>query len=241
LIGIESAWLLVVLALTDSFSFGTLLVPVWLLMTPGGIRIHRMLVYLATVAVAYFAIGIGLMTAGRFLLRRASGFLDSEPGLVLQLVVGMVLVILSFALETKAAHACTAQLRRSSRRADRWRERAMDGAGGGPAVARLALTAVVVEVVSMLPYIAATGIIAAKTSMSMAALALLAGYCLVMIAPAMVLTIGRVAARSFVDAPLRRLDGWLARNARSTTLWIVGIAGFFLAATAFDALVVISP
>ncbi len=53
-----------------------------------------------------------------------------------------------------------------------------------------------------------------------------------MIAPALVLTAARLLARSLVEAPLQRLDNWLTMNARSTTLWIIGIAGFFLAATA---------
>lgn len=88
----------------------------------------------------------------------------------------------------------------------------------------------------MLLYLAATGIITAQTSSWTSALLVLGGYCLAIIAPALVLTIGRVTARSLVDRPLRKLDGWLTLNARSTTLWIVGTAGFLLAATAIQSL-----
>ena len=41
---------LAVLALIDSTSFGTLLIPTWLLMHPGRVRAMRMLVFLGTVA-----------------------------------------------------------------------------------------------------------------------------------------------------------------------------------------------
>ncbi|MBM4498977.1 hypothetical protein GS469_09700 [Rhodococcus hoagii] len=63
MISAEAAGALAVLALTDSLSFGTLLVPVWLLMTPGRVRPHRILLYLGTVAAVYYGIGIALMAA----------------------------------------------------------------------------------------------------------------------------------------------------------------------------------
>ena len=41
---------LVVLALVDSTSFGTLLIPIWLMLAPGRLKAGRILVFLATVA-----------------------------------------------------------------------------------------------------------------------------------------------------------------------------------------------
>ena len=49
---------LAALALIDSTSFGTLLIPIWLLLAPGRVRAGRMLVYLGTIAVFYFAVGM---------------------------------------------------------------------------------------------------------------------------------------------------------------------------------------
>ena len=51
---------LVGLALVDSTSFGTLLIPVWLLLAPGRTRWGRVLLYLGTVAVFYLALGVAL-------------------------------------------------------------------------------------------------------------------------------------------------------------------------------------
>ncbi|NLS09737.1 hypothetical protein HGQ17_06900 [Nesterenkonia sp. MY13] len=53
--------ILAVLALIDSTSFGTLLIPVWLLMAPGRLRAGRVLIYLAVVAGAYALIGLVLL------------------------------------------------------------------------------------------------------------------------------------------------------------------------------------
>lgn len=228
--------LLLLLALTDSLSFGTLLVPVWLLMSPGRFRLDKILIYLVSVGMAYFLIGIALIAGGRLLVGSIRGVLNSGPAQVLQLTVGIVLLVISFTLDTKAARARAAERPRNSGRLRRWRDRAMSDSNASGALIALAVTAVAVEVTSMLPYIAATSIITTQTSNWTTVLVTLASYCLVMITPALALTAGRMTARSLVQEPLRRLDGWLTRNARSTTLWIVGIAGFFLAATAIQSL-----
>lgn len=229
----ESATALVLLALTDSLSFGTLLIPVWLLMTPGRMRPHRILLYLGAVAVVYYGIGIALMAGGRFLIDSTAGMLSTPAALIARLVAGALLLVASFALDTTAARARAAERAEQSGRLRRWRERAMTDSTAISLVG-LAVAAVLVEVASMLPYLVATGIIAAQTPGSPTALLVLAVYCLVMIAPALVLTAGRLLARTVVEAPLQRLDAWLTRHARETTLWIIGIAGFFLAATALQ-------
>ncbi|MBM4532658.1 hypothetical protein GS563_28475 [Rhodococcus hoagii] len=79
MISAEAAGALAVLALTDSLSFGTLLVPVWLLMTPGRVRPHRILLYLGTVAAVYYGIGIALMAGGRFVIDSAAGCWTPPP------------------------------------------------------------------------------------------------------------------------------------------------------------------
>jgi hypothetical protein len=64
----------------------------------------------------------------------------------------------------------------------------------------------------------------------------LAGYCLVMITPALVLVALRVVAARLVEGPLRKLDSYLTRTAATTTAWVVGIVGVLLALHASAAL-----
>ncbi|MDQ1128341.1 GAP family protein [Microbacterium sp. SORGH_AS_0888] len=242
-IPIESVGTLAVLALTDSMSIGTMVIPLWFLTTPGRPRVARIALYLATVMAAYVAVGAALVLGGRVIFERGTALLSSPPVLVAQLLLGAALVIVSCALDTKAARARAAARPRRAGRLVRWRDRAMGrGDDGTPhraalaAIVLLALLAVGVEIASMLPYLVATGIIAAHVTTPAAAIGTLVAYCAVMIAPAVALTIARLAAGDAIEAPLRRGEAWLTRHSRSTTLWIVGIAGVLLGAGAFDGL-----
>lgn len=274
------AGVLVVLALVDSTSFGTLLVPVWLLLAPGRLRAGRVLAYLATVAVAYLAVGVVVMLGAGAFLDRFGDALDSRAATIVQLLLGIGLFALSFRFDSKRA------ARRAARdgvpadgdpeRADRvpggtggepggagagpasgparpgrlarWRERALgieaDAAGAGAVRTRasvlpllgLALGAVAVEVGTMLPYLAAIGIITTSDVGWPASAGVLAAYCVVMVAPALLLLLGRLVAARAVDPLLRRLDAWLTRNATDMTGWVLGILGVLLALDAFGRL-----
>lgn len=235
-----AAGTLVVLALIDSMSFGTLLIPVWLLTAPGKVRVGRMLVYLGTVALAYLALGAVLLVSARAFLDAHAEILHSPVFLIGQFLLGVALVAVSQFMDTRRARARAAERAAAGGgRLVRWRGRIM-GEGDRRsastiALAALALTAVAIEAASMLPYLAAIGVITAQDLGGPAPIVLLAGYCLVMIAPAACLTIARVIAHDALQRPLTRLDQWLTRHATATTAWIVGIVGFLLAAHAiFD-------
>src|SRR5690606_6981081 len=278
------AGVLVVLALVDSTSFGTLLVPVWLLLAPGRLRAGRVLAYPVTVAVAYLAVGVVVMLGAGAFLDRFGDALDSRAATIVQLLLGIGLFALSFRFDSKRA------ARRAARdgvpadgdpeRADRvpggtggaggtggepggagagpasgparpgglarWRERALgieaDAAGAVRTRASvlpllgLALGAVAVEVGTMLPYLAAIGIITTSDVGWPASAGVLAAYCVVMGAPALLLLLGRLVAARAVDPLLRRLDAWLTRNATDMTGWVLGILGVLLALDAFGRL-----
>jgi hypothetical protein len=55
----------------------------------------------------------------------------------------------------------------------------------------------------------------------------MAGYCLVMIVPALLLLVARLAAGRRLIPVLTRLSDWMVRS--NTVAWIVGIVGFLLA------------
>lgn len=231
---------LAVLALLDATSFGTLLIPVWLLLAPGRLRVSRVLLFLGIVAAAYFAIGLALLAGAMPLFDRYRHLFETDGFRYVQLVVGVVLFAASYLLDSERARARGAErAARGDGRLRAWRTRAVgDDADGGStaALAGLALTAVAIEVASMLPYLAGIGIIAAEGPGWPGDALVLLGYCLVMIAPALVLTLGRLLGRAALDAPLRRLDGWLTVHAQSMTAWVIGIVGFLLAAQAANEL-----
>ena len=117
----------------------------------------------------------------------------------------------------------------------RWRTRIMGGESSSGSVAALfglALTAVLIEVTTMLPYLAGIGIITTRGPGWPGNGVLILVYCLVMTIPALALTAGRILARSALEKPLNKLDSWLTRNAQATTAWVIGIVGFIIAAQA---------
>lgn len=232
---------LLVLALVDSMSFGTLLIPIWLLLAPGRMRPGRVLLFLLTVTATYFAIGVALLAGATALIDTVKGLQSSDAFLIVQLAVGVGLFVISIRMDNKGARERAAvRAANGEGRISRWRAKAMgEGASSARSTATLmalAATAVLAEAATMVPYLAAIGIITVQGPGRPGDTALLAGYCLVMIAPALALTIGRGIANSALEGPLSTLDRWLTRHAHSTTAWIIGIAGAILALRAISAL-----
>lgn len=223
---------LVALALIDSLSVGTLLVPVFFLIAPGRVRVARVLLYLGAIAGFYLAVGIALASGAGWIAEVLAPAIDSEPVLWVQLVVGTALLggalVLGRAAPKPGTPEAEAVLQRPSR-LGRWRDVAMADGGGGVALVGIAVGAGALELATMLPYLAAIGMLTSAALPLPQLLALLAGYCLVMIVPAIALLAGRVLLRGLVEAPLQRLARWLQLNGPENTAWIVGIVGFLLA------------
>jgi hypothetical protein len=100
----------------------------------------------------------------------------------------------------------------------------------------VAALAVLLEVATMFPYLAALGTLSRSELPWPSQAAALAIYCLVMVAPAVLVTVARLVAKGLVHRPLRRIDDWLRDNARENTAWLIALAGFVLLSntTAYD-------
>jgi hypothetical protein len=224
---------LAALALIDSTSFGTLLIPIWLLLAPGRVRAGRMLVYLGTIAVFYFLVGMAIVLGATTFIDDIGALLDTRPAMWIQLVLGLGLIAVSFRFDSKKQTA-------EGGRMSRWRERALgveaEADGGGTRtrasvlpLAGLALAAATIEVATMLPYLAAIGMVTsagigpAPTTLTMAA------YCVVMVLPALLLLTARLVARNAVEPLLVKINDWMVKHAASTTGWVLGIVGFLIA------------
>lgn len=261
-----------VLALVDSLSVGTLLIPVFLLLAPGRVRAGRVLLYLVTLAVFYLAVGM-LFTLGLVnLVDVTQEVLTSPGGQVARLVVGAALLVGSFFVGRAPADATSGALGSAgsgrsapadagapspqvtprltppdaaavgtateptapatASRLTRWRDRLLAPGSSGTAVMAVALGAGLVEVATMLPYLVAMGMLAEAPLDMPVRFAALAGYCAVMILPAIVLLVLRIVAAPLVERPLARLAAWMERTGRENTAWIVGIVGFLIARAA---------
>ncbi|MEU8378010.1 GAP family protein [Streptosporangium sp. NPDC048865] len=208
---------LAALALVDSTSFGTLGIPAYLLLAPDRSPAGRLLVYLATVAAFYFAVGVALMLGLAAALDAFEEALHSRTAYWIQLVIGVGLFLLSFRFDSKR--------RREKEGPGRWEPRL----GGPGAMVLLGLTAALLEVATMLPYLGAIGFMTGANLPAAQWVPLLACYVLVMILPPLVLLGVRTVAGEWLDPKLERLRAWMRRHSASAIGWTLGIVGFLVA------------
>jgi hypothetical protein len=158
---------LVALALVDSTSVGTLVLPLWLMLAPGRVRVGRILTFLGAVAGSYLLIGVLLVLGVAELAGPLGAALDSTGGRVLQLVAGAVLLVLGLTVEpwTKGREGAA-----PAARAARGPGRLPAGANGRAATGRPARwwpwrsSPSGIESASMLPYLAAIVLLATSGS-----------------------------------------------------------------------------
>ncbi len=235
---------LVLLALIDSTSFGTLLIPLCLMLVPGRPHPGRILLFLGTVAAFYLLLGIALLFGASRLLNTLQETENSQPLRVAQLVIGIGLMALGVLMEpwTKAGKE-----RRLARRAEklarsgpslhmRMRQRAADASAPVGAVIGLALIAAIIEAASMIPYLAAIGFLTTSELSLAGRGAVLFGYCLVMIVPALLLLGARLLLHDHVAPVLRKLEAFLSRNANEAMAWVIFLVGLYMVGDSLSAL-----
>lgn len=226
------------LALVDSTSFGTLVIPLVLLLQPR-VRAGRIVVYLATIGGFYLLLGFVLL-AGASWAQSLSGFgeaLTSTPAYVGQAVLGVGLFALSFRYDAKPVARRKAARAGRPTRIEKWREAAMGEHARMRALIILALLAGVVEVASMLPYLVAVGIVTTANLPTLTSAAVLTGYVLIMLLPAGVLLLVRLLGGVRLERPLTRLRDWVVSHTAGALGWVIGTAGFLLTLDAVGELV----
>lgn len=221
------------LALIDSTSAGTLVLPVFLMMLPG-VRASRVLLHLVTISVFYFGVGIAMLLGAHSLVTSWGSALDSRAAYVLQLVIGIAMFAASWFVDPGKKNAERAQ-HGLPPEPSRW-ERRLAGNSGAAAVVVVALLAGIAELAMMLPYLGAVGIITASGMPLAARAGVLAGYVALMCAPALVVLGIRLTVARHAEEGLQRLRNWLARQSAASVPWVLGILGFLLAGNALSQL-----
>jgi len=228
------AGFLMVMALVDSTSIGTLVIPVWLVLVTRRGDLGRVVAYLLTIAAFYFVLGLLLAAGASAVGPVVADALDSRVGDVLVIGAGATLVWLSYRIDPKARAKRGEDPAAGTRR---WHDRITTALGTRRGIVVLALAAGTVEAASMLPYLAAIGALTVAAPGLVTTVVALVVYCLVMIAPALVILLLRVVAARWVDGPLRRFGAWAERGAGSATAWLVGIVGVLMILNGAGALV----
>lgn len=214
------------LALLDSTSFGTLVLPVLALLAHARAG-RRVLAHLAVIAAFYWVLGVALMLGGQTALSALGGWPDWLSHPITWIVGGLALVALSYVVD--GTITLPGGLGGRAARLKDWMRHAIGPDADARTVVAVALVSGLIEAASMLPYLGAIGLLLGSDLSVPARLAVLAGYCLVMVLPALLLVAARTALGHRLDGALGRVGGWLDRNAGREAGWVVGIIGVVLA------------
>lgn len=221
---------LVVLALVDSTSVGTLGVPA-VMLAQRRIRPGVIVFYLLALALFYWVVGLVLLQGMTWALDALGGVVEDRTVDIAQIVLGVALFALSFVVLPPGKKR---QEERRRRRAEspgpvqRLLTHVLGENASVRAVVSLAFVAGVAELATMVPYLAAIGIIIGLDLSGGVEAAVLLAYVAVMIAPALVLLVVRLTGADAIEPFLDKLASWV-RNAGDTTLgWVLGVVGVLL-------------
>ena len=218
-----------VLALLDATSAGTLAIPAVLLLLSGRSRglgaratALRVLGYLGIIAVFYWALGLALLAGLQALLAPVAAVLEQRAGAAALVVVGAVLVLLSWWLDPAEIRRRGGDPEASMRR---WIDRADRVVSSWRGVALLALAAGLVEAATMIPYLAAIAGMGRYDLGPASSVLLIALYCLVMVLPALLLALARLVLGERGSGPLSSARELAVRTAPDAVAWGLGIVG----------------
>lgn len=210
--------LLAGLALLDATSIGTLGIPLWMLLAQR-VRISLVFVYLAVLATFYWLVGIALYYGGLAALSWL-GEWSAIPWI--ELILGVICLASAFL----PRRLWEGQVDFANRFQDK-----VAVTGTFATASGLALIAGLIEITGMYPYLASIGIIINK---GLPGILTLAAYAVVMVLPALILTIIRLLVHERIEPALAGFRAWIERNTGTVTAVTFFVIGVLLI---FDAVV----
>ena len=210
--------LLAGLALLDATSIGTLGIPLWMLLAQR-VRISLVFVYLTVLATFYWLVGIALYYGGL----AALSWLGEWPAIPwIELILGVICLAAAFL----PRRLWEGQVGFANRFQDK-----VAVTGTFATASGLALIAGLIEITGMYPYLAGIGIIINK---GLPGILTLAAYAVVMVLPALILTIIRLLVHERIEPALAGFRAWIERNTGTVTAVTFFVIGVLLI---FDAVV----
>lgn len=211
------------LALLDALSVSTLLIPLWFLLTPRGLRFGNVFAYLGLVAIGYLIVGVALVGAIGSARDAAMSALHSRAGDIALAVVGGLLVV------TALWYAFLHRPRRDSDgRLEQWRSSVVGERATMRGVVSVAAIAVLLELLTMVPYLIAIDRMDRDIDNWLTKITVLTLYCLVMVAPAALATVARRVMGNWLTPLLQWVSDHIRRNEREDTAWLLGIVGVLM-------------
>ena len=245
------------LALIDATSIGTLVIPLWLVLrTTGRKNLSAAMLYLGVVATFYLLVGLLILGGVSRFNEVLTGDLFNAPAIRwLALIAGLGMLawaLISHPGKTKTKTKARSMLRprprgtrtegersagvataplppgRQEPAEGRWSRRIDRALSNRWGVVVLGLSAGLLELPTMLPYLGAIGLLAQGGHPVPAQVGLLVAYCLVMIVPGLAIIGLRAIAGGRMQHVFDAMSRWLARVSGESLAWAIGIVGFLM-------------
>lgn len=198
---------LLALALVDSINPSAIVVTLHLL-SRGRVP-AQVLVYVAAIFLTYLALGAMLMSGFDALLPALGTMGGSRPGLIVQGLIGLAMLLYAIRAPTTAKSA----------------SRVEPSASTYAALAVLGMTVTAMELPTAVPYFGAIALLTTADLPPARWLPLLVLYNAIFVLPPLLLLVGHLALGRRLDARYAALRERLQAGARETMLWIFGLVG----------------
>lgn len=216
-----------VLALIDSLSIGTFVIPLILLLRRQS-NLREIIVYCTVLGVFYFVLGVLLLLGVGSLQQYLLSAIDSTIGLWVQLVVGSSLLLWALFYDSKIVRKILGRKEYKRNVTGVWEKR-ISTRVGLVGIASIAILAGILEAATMAPYIAAIAIIGTSSMTFLLQMLTLLIYCIVMFVPVVILVVVSRTGGERLHNTLEKFKVWMERQVSLATPWVLGLIGFFLA------------
>jgi len=205
------------LALLDTLSPTALGVTIYLLLTEKERLGSRLMIYLLTVAVIYFSVGVAIMLGLDAFLARFSSIFQNRIVSWVMLIIGGILFIASF-YYPKGKKTDLPRPKSKSKKS----------------MITLGFMTSLIEVGAAFPYFAAIGLMSTSNLAVFQWLPIMAGYNFIMILPPLILFALHLLLGRVMTKPLERLQIKLSKHSGSAVSWIMCIVGLILVFNSLD-------
>lgn len=204
------------LAILDTLSPAIIGVTLFLILADSKNVITRLLIYLFTVAILYFSLGIAMIFAFDYIIDIVSNVFQSRWVLF---ILGACLLVSSYFIP-------------KDKKSDIPKPKTQSILS----MITIGITTFLIEAGTALPYFAAIGLLSTIDMSFYNKLLIIAAYNFIMILPALLIFIGYKLFRERISSKLVNLRNKIENNSNATLSWIIGIVGVILILYSIDGL-----
>lgn len=205
------------LALLDTLSPTIVGVTLYLILTNKRNLTSRLFIYLFTVALLYFSLGVAMMLGLNYIIETFSNIFQNKVFSWIIFIVGVILFVGSFFIPTNKKNNIPKPKTQSI-----------------SSIIFIGITTFLIEASAAFPYFAAIGLLTTNNIPTYQWLPIIATYNIIMVLPALLIFLGYKLFGSWINSKLVNLHHKLSNTSNSALSWIMCIVGLILIFNTLD-------